>query len=220
MAHGRTYSGRTTGPALRGIPFRGRSNPTRLPGAIRRAFLRAGRTQDDGERILRGRGSWGGDLPVRLKIGRAKPGNFGLGSVGGPWLIARRIMKRFFVPGLLACALALAACETDDPRPPKKTAWHPPEPVQPIQPAPEQPGPIPEEPKPEEPKVAPNPIPPPTEPPKPAGELPYAKPVPGKPGFVTSPYDPYKGYIDVRGFPPGTEVKDPYSGRVFLVPPF
>jgi hypothetical protein len=50
------------------------------------------------------------------------------------------------------------------------------------------------------------------------GELPYAKPVPGKQGFVTSPYDPYKGYIDVRGFPPGTEVKDPYSGKTFLVP--
>jgi len=43
-------------------------------------------------------------------------------------------------------------------------------------------------------------------------------PVPGKPGFVFSPYDQYKGYIDVRGFPPGTEVKDPYSGKSFLVP--
>ena len=50
------------------------------------------------------------------------------------------------------------------------------------------------------------------------GQPPYAKPVPGKPGFVFSPYDQYKGYIDVRGFPPGTEVKDPYSGKSFLVP--
>ena len=50
------------------------------------------------------------------------------------------------------------------------------------------------------------------------GNIPYAKPVPGKPGFVFSPYDQYKGYIDVRGFPPGTEVKDPYSGKSFLVP--
>ena len=50
------------------------------------------------------------------------------------------------------------------------------------------------------------------------GNLPYAKPVPGKPGFVFSPYDGKGGYIDVRGFPPGTEVKDPYSNKSFLVP--
>ena len=50
------------------------------------------------------------------------------------------------------------------------------------------------------------------------GDLPYAKPVPGKPGFAYSPYDESKGYIDLRGFPPGTEVKDPYSGKSFFVP--
>jgi beta-lactamase regulating signal transducer with metallopeptidase domain len=49
-------------------------------------------------------------------------------------------------------------------------------------------------------------------------KVPVAIPVPGKPGFVISPYDKYKGYIDVRGFPAGTEVKDPYSGKPFLVP--
>jgi hypothetical protein len=47
----------------------------------------------------------------------------------------------------------------------------------------------------------------------------YAKPVPGKPGFVTSPYKPYDGLVDVRGFAPGTELQDPYEkGRTFLVP--
>lgn len=61
------------------------------------------------------------------------------------------------------------------------------------------------------------PPPPPQEPVK-TGDLPYAKGVAGKPGFVTSPYAPAAGYIDVRGFPPGTEVKDPYSGKTFLVP--
>ena len=62
------------------------------------------------------------------------------------------------------------------------------------------------------------PPPVPAQPPAKVGEIPYAKPVPGKPGFVFSPYDQYKGYIDVRGFPPGTEVKDPYSQKSFLVP--
>jgi hypothetical protein len=52
-----------------------------------------------------------------------------------------------------------------------------------------------------------------------AGAPEYAKPVPGKPGFVTSPYKPYDGLVDVRGFAPGTELQDPYEkGRTFLVP--
>ena len=129
------------------------------------------------------------------------------------------LMNRRFFPGVLVCVLALAACESDDPRPPTKPGgWIPPKPIdQPPDSNHEPPGPPAEQPK-EEPKP-PNPVPPPTDV-KPPGELPYAKPVPGKPGFVTSPYDPYKGYIDVRGFPPGTEVKDPYSGKTFLVPPF
>jgi hypothetical protein len=49
-------------------------------------------------------------------------------------------------------------------------------------------------------------------------DIPYAIPVPNKPGFVTSPYSPKSGYVDVRGFTSGTEVKDPYSGKTFLTP--
>ncbi len=47
---------------------------------------------------------------------------------------------------------------------------------------------------------------------------PYGVPVPNKPGFVTSPYAPHQGFVDVRGFPSGTEVKDPYTGKIFLTP--
>src|SRR4051812_15434156 len=49
-------------------------------------------------------------------------------------------------------------------------------------------------------------------------DLPYAVPMPNRPGFVTSPYAPRAGLVDVRGFPSGTEVKDPYTGKVFLTP--
>ena len=48
--------------------------------------------------------------------------------------------------------------------------------------------------------------------------LAYGKPVPGKTGLVTSPYSADGGYIDVRGFAPGTPVKDPYTGKIFLTP--
>jgi hypothetical protein len=50
------------------------------------------------------------------------------------------------------------------------------------------------------------------------GDLPYGIPVPGKAGLVTSPFSPDSGYIDVRSFPPGTEVRDPYTGKTFLTP--
>jgi hypothetical protein len=50
------------------------------------------------------------------------------------------------------------------------------------------------------------------------GDVPYGIPVPGKQGLVTSPFSPDSGYIDVRSFLPGTEVRDPYTGKTFLTP--
>ena len=49
--------------------------------------------------------------------------------------------------------------------------------------------------------------------------LPYGIPVPGRKGMVTSPYLPEDGkYIDVTDFATGSIVKDPYTGKFFLVP--
>jgi hypothetical protein len=47
---------------------------------------------------------------------------------------------------------------------------------------------------------------------------PYGTPVQGKPGLVTSPFAPDAGYVQVIGFPPGTPVEDPYTGKIFLTP--
>jgi hypothetical protein len=47
--------------------------------------------------------------------------------------------------------------------------------------------------------------------------FPTAKPVPDKPGYVFSPSQPTK-YVDVSGYAPGSKVKDPYSGQIFIVP--
>jgi hypothetical protein len=50
------------------------------------------------------------------------------------------------------------------------------------------------------------------------GDLPYGIPVPGHKGMVISPYSPEGNYVDVTAFTAGSAVKDPYTGKVFLVP--
>lgn len=129
-------------------------------------------------------------------------------------------MKRFLVPAALALTLALfGACVDEPPRRTTKRSGFQPPPTTTDAPPPQveseaQPPMVENKP----PTVENKPPPAVPEAPVKVGEIPYAKPVPGKVGFVFSPYDQYKGYIDVRGFPPGTEVKDPYSGKSFLVP--
>ena len=50
------------------------------------------------------------------------------------------------------------------------------------------------------------------------GDMPYGIPVPGHKGMVTSPYSPEGNYVDVSAFASGSAVRDPYTGKVFLVP--
>ena len=133
-------------------------------------------------------------------------------------------MKRFFVPAVSALTIALlGACVDEPPKKPRGKPHSPPNTsttsVDPnAQPDPTAPPPTEGTKPPTDTTHPPSPVPESTQPPVARGEIPYAKPVPGKPGFVFSPYDQFKGYIDVRGFPPGTEVKDPYSQKSFLVP--
>ena len=104
-------------------------------------------------------------------------------------------------------ASTYASTETQE-YPPPQQPFNPNGPVQPVG-----------TPPPPQPQVASTPppaaAPPPTKVAK--GDYPYGIPVPGKKDLVESPYSPGK-YIDVAGFPPGTEVKDPYTDKIFLVP--
>jgi hypothetical protein len=48
--------------------------------------------------------------------------------------------------------------------------------------------------------------------------FPTAKAVPGKSGYVFSPFDKQGRYVDISGYAPGTKVKDPWTDKIFLVP--
>jgi len=127
-------------------------------------------------------------------------------------------MKRLFVPAALVITAAfLTACGDEPPRPRPRPAPHGPV----SEPRPPRPNPGVTVQQPDEDVSDPAPPPPPdatVQEPIKQGDVPYGEKVPGKPGFVTSPFSKASGYVDVRGFPPGTEVKDPYTGKIFLVP--
>jgi hypothetical protein len=128
-----------------------------------------------------------------------------------------RFMK-FHLSLAVILVFCFASCETEEPPPPRHhhhqasaATTQPPE-QQPFEQE-YQPPPPPANVTSETPTPAPAASVKPTR-----GDIPYGIPVPNKPGFVTSPYAPNQGYVDVRGFPPGTEVKDPYTNKIFLVP--
>jgi hypothetical protein len=49
-------------------------------------------------------------------------------------------------------------------------------------------------------------------------ELPFGRRVPGRPGFVYSPYASQYQLVDVAGIAPGVEVRCPYTSKLFRVP--
>ncbi|MDX6767703.1 MAG: hypothetical protein SFU85_13050 [Candidatus Methylacidiphilales bacterium] len=49
-------------------------------------------------------------------------------------------------------------------------------------------------------------------------EYPLGEKIAGKPGLVKSPYARYAGEVDVKGIASGTQVKCPYTGKIFIVP--
>lgn len=54
--------------------------------------------------------------------------------------------------------------------------------------------------------------------PAPKPEYPVAIPVPGKPGFVYSPYDKLAGFVDVREIASGKKAMCPFTHKIFIVP--
>jgi len=135
------------------------------------------------------------------------------------WLQLFTVMKFSLSLALLA-VFFISSCSDEEPpsqvrhrvaRYPAGGEEYPPQ-QQPFNPnAPPQPENV----APQEPSAAPAPTAMATQAQK--GDHPYGIPVPGKPHVVESPFSPGK-YVDVEGFPPGTEVKDPYTGKIFLVP--
>src|ERR1700677_418250 len=122
-------------------------------------------------------------------------------------------MVRFLVTGTTVLTVVLlAACADTDQQKKKKRHQSIPQ-VVPHNVTPE-PSPVPEDPHPG--TEVKNPVQAAQTPPK--GDIPYATPVPGKPGFVTSPYAPNSGYVDERGQPPGKVDTCPFTGKPFLVP--
>ena len=112
----------------------------------------------------------------------------------------------------------------EPPTQPTKVAAVTPTPAQPpVQPKPEsKPMAPPASSPPSLPKPAPTQPAPSAPAPAPAAvsqDIPMGTAIVGRPGFVNSPYAAKHQLVDVTGLPTGMEVKCPYTGKLFRVPP-
>lgn len=140
------------------------------------------------------------------------------GMSAGSKVVCPYTQKPFLVPGGVTSApSAPKIASTPAPRridPPASSVPSTPAPNSNVaaltKPAPSAPA-VNTTPAPSQPKVEPAPASTP--------ELPYGSPISGRPGFVNSPYAAKHQLVDVTGLPVGMEVKCPYTGKLFRVPP-
>lgn len=145
------------------------------------------------------------------------------GMTAGSKVVCPFTHKPFLVPAA-ATAPAVAVATTPapaqtTPAPAKPAATTPPVPTTPSQVAALTPKAMSTPPT----SGTPAPQTPAQTPPAPAGaaaqEIPQGVPIVGRPGFVNSPFAAKHQLVDVTGLPVGMEVKCPYTGKLFRVPP-
>lgn len=151
------------------------------------------------------------------------------GVSAGSKVVCPFTQKPFIVPAAAIEAPAVAAAPTPAPQP-KPAAAPQPRPSTPSTVAASPPAtkvasntpalsnnpPVaPTQPKPSAPVEANTPPPATTD----VAAIPYGTAVAGRPGFVNSPYAAKHQLVDVTGLPVGMEVKCPYTGKLFRVPP-
>ena len=134
------------------------------------------------------------------------------GMSAGSKVVCPYTQRPFLVPGGVSSAPSSVASSTPS-RPKAPAAPERPRTAPPVEPN----NTVAAMNKPNTPSTAPTVTPPPSS--TPAVELPYGSPIAGRPGFVNSPYAAKHQLVDVTGLPVGMEVKCPYTGKLFRVPP-
>lgn len=150
------------------------------------------------------------------------------GAAPGSTMVCPYTQRPFIVPTdfVNPAGTAVASAPTPEPEPPsiaptpapapRSTAESLPKVVAGSQPAPTPTTPVAPAPKESAPTVASTP---PSQAPKVVQDVPYGSAISGRPGFVNSPFAAKYQLVDVTGLPAGMEVKCPYTGKLFRVPP-